>query len=246
MSDRAQPPVIGIGVYRTTVPLDGERQILADALPATYAKAISAAGGVPVLIPPVGDGDAARAIVAMLHGLVLAGGEDVNPATYAGAPHAEVTTWCDERDRGELLLLDAADERALPVLGICRGMQVMAVHGGGTLIPHLPDVVGHDRHVGRDGKYADNEVAVIAGSRLAGSLPVVVAGASWHHQAVAEHPGFVAAARDADGVLQAMESPGERFAIAVQWHPEQRPDVGVFAALLDAAREFQSAARAGV
>lgn len=233
------PPVIGITAYRKEATVGDERGILADVLPATYATAVSAAGGVPVLVPLVADEIAASAVVSALHGLIVSGGEDVNPTAYGCPPHPQVTEWDDARDRSEFLLLDAADAAALPVLGICRGMQVMAVHRGGTLIPHLPDVVGHARHSRTAQGYAENEIAVMAGSRLSRSLPERVTGASWHHQAVAEHPGFAPAARDGDGVLQAMEAPGDRFEAAVQWHPEQKADIGVFGALVAAAQEHR-------
>ncbi len=234
------PVVIGITAYRKFATVDDEVDILADILPASYATAVSAVGGVPLLIPVIADAVSAAAAVSALHGLILSGGEDLNPETYGCPPHPQVTEWDDARDRSEFLLLDAADAAALPVLGICRGMQVMAVHRGGTLIPHLPEVVGHARHSRTAEGYADNEIATLPGSRFGSGLPSRIVGASWHHQAVAEHPGYAPVARDEDGVLQAMEAAGERFEAAVQWHPEQRADVGVFASILAAAREYRS------
>ena len=233
-------PVIGITTYHRPASWGTWSGVECDLLPSAYAQSVTAAGGVPLLIPPLATADAADSTIAALDGLIIAGGEDVNPATYGAEPDPHVTGWVDARDAGELLLLDAADRAGLPVLGICRGMQVMAVHSGGSLIQHLPDAIGHARHAATDGTYSDTDVHVDASCRLASLLPGDFTVASHHHQAVAEHPGFLAAARDDDGVLQAMEAPGERFAVAVQWHPEQHDDAGLFAGLVAAARRYRT------
>ena len=133
-------PLIGLSTYREQARW-GVWDQPADLLPTTYADAVAAAGGVPVLLAPQ-DPASAAAVVARLDGLVVTGGADVDPARYAAEPHPRTAGWRADRDAWELALLDAADARGLPVLGICRGMQVMAVHAGGSLEQHLPDTVG--------------------------------------------------------------------------------------------------------
>jgi putative glutamine amidotransferase len=235
-------PVIGISTYRQAADWSTWREVEADLLPAGYARSVESAGGVPMLLPPFATEEAARTAVGRLDGLVLAGGSDINPERYGQAPHPTVLRWYDERDASELWLLEAADERSLPVLGICRGMQLMAVAAGGTLIQHLPDVIGHSRHSGSASGYETTRVSVAPGHRLSGLTDESVTAQSHHHQAVASHPGYAATAWDDDGVLQAMEAPGERFVLGVQWHPETVDDCGVFNGIVAAARSFQAAA----
>jgi putative glutamine amidotransferase len=225
-------PLIGVSTYREQARW-GVWDELADVLPATYARSVERAGGVPVLLPP-GPSDAAAAVVARLDGLLISGGADVDPSRYAAEPHARTTSWRDDRDAWELALLDAAPA-GLPVLGICRGMQVMAVHAGGTLEQHVPDVVGSDRHSPGGAEFGDVGVDVLPGTRLARAIGDHGEVRCHHHQAVRDHPGFVPAARASDGTLEAMEDPGHRFRLAVQWHPETRDDAGLFRALVDAA-----------
>lgn len=235
MSESA--PVIGITTYRQPADWSSWEQVEADLLPSDYARSVERAGGVPVLVPPLGSAAAARTVLERLDGLLIAGGADVNPARYGQEPAPSVIRWYDERDASELWLLAEADSIRLPVLGICRGMQLMAVAAGGSLIQHLPDVVGHDKHSGGASSYERIPVEIAPGNRLAGLLGDAVIAASHHHQAVAEHPGFVPTARDGDGVLQAMEGTGDRFVVGVQWHPETTDDVRVIAGLVEAARE---------
>jgi putative glutamine amidotransferase len=208
----------------------------ADLLPTVYAHAIETAGGVPALLPPTTPYDeAAVAAVARLDGLVISGGADVAPQRYDEQPHERTTQWRDDRDAWELALLDAADGAGLPVLGVCRGMQVMAVHGGGRLEQHVPDLVGHDGHNPQPGTFGETPVALDPGSRLASLIGPTHTVQCHHHQAVRDHPGFTAVAWAEDGVLEAMESPGDRLCVAVQWHPEMAADAGLFQALVDAA-----------
>ncbi|MFJ3956691.1 gamma-glutamyl-gamma-aminobutyrate hydrolase family protein [Arthrobacter sp. NPDC090010] len=232
----SEAPLIGITTYRQDADWAHWRRVPADLLPAAYARSVAAAGGVPVLIPPQESAEAARAVVGRLDGLLIAGGADINPARYGQEPHPSVELWYEDRDASEFWLLESADVRGLPVLGICRGMQLMAVAAGGSLVQHLPDQLGHDEHGGGDNAYGTVRVAVEAGRRLAGLIASEVVAPCHHHQAVAEHPGYLAAAKDDDGVLQAIEKPGERFVLAVQWHPETDSDLGVFTGLVDAAR----------
>lgn len=237
-------PLIGLSTYREQARWGAWDQS-ADLLPTVYAHAIEAAGGVPLLLPPTKPYDeAAPAAVARLDGLVISGGADVSPARYGEKPHERTTRWRDDRDAWELALLDAAAETPqLPLLGVCRGMQVMAVHAGGALDQHVPDLVGHDRHNPGPDAYGETSVSVAPGSRLASMVQTSLTVHCHHHQSVREHPGFTPVAWADDGLLEAMEAPGERLSIAVQWHPEMVADVGLFRALVGAASLRQASYR---
>jgi putative glutamine amidotransferase len=234
-------PLIGLTTYREEAGWGVWRQ-QADLLPTQYAAAVEAAGGVPVLLPPVapeGSGAlAAAAVVARLDGLVISGGADVDPARYGAEPHPRTTTWRADRDAWELALLSAADEISLPVLGVCRGMQVLAVHAGGTLDQHTPDLVDHDQHNPGADTYGETEVELAEGTRIRSLVGPRLTVNCHHHQSVAQHPGFTASAFAADGTLEAMERPGPRFCLGVQWHPETGADAGLLAGLVSAAEDY--------
>jgi putative glutamine amidotransferase len=222
----------------------------ADLLSRRYADGIERAGAVPVMLPVFrGTKDAlmaaAASVVARLDALVVTGGPDVTPVGYGATPDPRTTDCRPDRDGWELALLDAATGLDLPVLGICRGMQVMAVHAGGVLDQHVPDLVGHEAHRPGGADFGTTRVQVDAGSRLASLVGPEIDVPCHHHQSVRSHPGLVAVARAADGLLEAVELPGDRFWLAVQWHPEQVADAGLFAGLVTAARQVRSAAAAG-
>jgi putative glutamine amidotransferase len=227
--------VIGLSTYREQARWGAWDQP-ADLLPTVYAQAIEAAGGVPVLLPPTMPyAEAATACVARLDGLVISGGADVSPEAYGEQPHERTTAWRDDRDSWELALLDAADAANLPLLGVCRGMQVMAVHAGGALDQHVPDLVDHEGHNPGGDSFGETDVSLAPGTRLAKVLGTSLTVHCHHHQSVRSHPGFEPAAWSGDGLLEAMESPGERLCVAVQWHPEVAADAGLFRALVEAA-----------
>jgi putative glutamine amidotransferase len=190
-----------------------------------------------VLLPPIGEPGAADVVVARLDGLVISGGADVDPGRYGAEPHERTAAWRPDRDAWEAALLTAAEARGLPVLGVCRGMQLMAVHAGGTLDQHTPDLVGHEEHSPGGDVYGTVRVATEAGSRVAGLVGETLEVSCHHHQSVRTHPGFLPVARAADGTLEAMEAPGDRFCVAVQWHPETADDVGLLAGLVRAAAD---------
>ncbi len=228
-------PIIGISTYREVASWGQWQQVEAALLPARYIDAVRAGGGTPVLLPPLGPGDDAGRVISRLDGLVIAGGADVNPARYGEHPGEHTSGWRDDRDVSEYALLDAADDLGLPVLGICRGMQVLASRAGGRLDQHVPDLVGGDKHSPGPGLYGPVEVDTVPGTRIADILGPTVIVRCHHHQSVAEHPGFVIGARSPDGIPEAMEAESDRFVLAVQWHPETDSDSRLFQALAAAA-----------
>jgi putative glutamine amidotransferase len=227
-------PLIGLSTYREQARW-GVWDQPADLLPTLYADSVARAGGVPVLLPPQ-DPAQAETVIARLDGLVISGGADVDPGRYGADPHPQTVSWRTDRDAWELALLEAADARGIPVLGICRGMQVMAVHRGGVLDQHVPDAVGHETHSPGGDVFGDVDVSTESGTRLRMLLGDRQAVGCHHHQSVVKHPGYRAAAYADDGTLEAMEADGDRFEVAVQWHPETRADAGLFAGLVAAAR----------
>lgn len=237
------PPVVGISCYREEVSWGVWQQVRADVLHADYADTVAGGGGVPVLLPgaAVGTGKsdvdaAADAVVARLDALVIAGGADVDPARYGAAPHPRTVGCRPERDSWELALIAAADRVSLPLLGVCRGMQLMAVAASGSLVQHLPDVLGSALHSPGADAFGDVPITTVSGSRVAAAVGNAVSVRCHHHQAVDRHPGFVPVATAADGTLEAMERTGRRFCVAVQWHPENARDARLFNALISAAR----------
>ena len=204
-------------------------------LPANYAEQVAAAGGIPVLLPPL---PGVAAAVGRLDGLLLTGGGDIDPARYGAQPHPRTGRVSVLRDAAELELLDAAMAAGLPVLGVCRGMQLLNVARGGTLCQHLPDDAGHTP---APGTFGWHPVRVAAGTRLAGILGPDGDGVdvpTAHHQAVDRlGEGLVATAWAQDGVIEAVEpsAAGDPFLLAVQWHPEAGADPRLIKALVAAA-----------
>lgn len=229
-------PVIGLTTYREQAAYGVWNQ-RADLLASEYAEAVTSSGGIPVLLPPIGEPGAADVVVGRIDGLVISGGADIDPARYDAEPHERTAAWRPDRDAWEAALLTAAEARGLPVLGVCRGMQLMAVHAGGSLDQHTPDLVGHDEHSPGGDAYGTVRVATEPGSRVATLVGETLEVSCHHHQSVRSHPGFVPVARATDGTLEAMEAPGERFCVAVQWHPETAADVGLLSGLVRAAAE---------
>jgi putative glutamine amidotransferase len=227
-------PVVGVTTYREQARW-GVWDELADLLHAAYARALEAAGAAVVLLPP-GDPASAEAVLGRVDALVVAGGADVDPERYDAAPHPQTGGVRPDRDAWELALLDVAAARDLPTLMICRGMQLEAARIGGVLDQHTPDVVGHEEHSPGGDVYGDVAVTTVPGSTLAGLVGTETVVRCHHHQSVRTHPGLVAAAHAADGTVEALEHPGRRFWVAVQWHPETQDDAGLFRGLVAAAR----------
>jgi len=207
-------PIIGITMYGR----DGDNKV---SLPAEYSDSVRRAGGIPLLIPP-GE-EHWTDLLPHLDGLILAGGGDMDPELYEGNPHETIYMLDPERDASELMLAAKAVETGLPTLGICRGIQVINVALGGTLIEHLPDEVGEDvAHRAPPRLPTIHGVDVQADSKLAGILQgVQIESASWHHQALRRVADpLKVTAHAPDGTIEAAELPGHPWLVAVQWHPE--------------------------
>lgn len=207
-------PLIGITTY-------GRNEYNAFTLPTEYVDAVRRAGGIPVLIPP-GE-EQLIALLGRLDGLILSGGPDVDPEHYDGLPHRMVYGIDPERDAMELALARLVATGDQPTLCICRGAQVMNVALGGTLIEHLPDLVG-DQVTHRDERniWAVHAVQVDAASHLGTLLATPqMTSNSWHHQAIRQVANSLSVVATApDGTIEAVEKRDHRWLIAVQWHPE--------------------------
>jgi putative glutamine amidotransferase len=230
-------PRIGITCSRESASWGVWQQVPAVLVSAFYVDKVRQAGGQPLLIPPQAGmtEDDAGEVLSMLDGLIIAGGVDVEPARYGAEPHPFIQPSRPDRDDAEITLARLANVEDLPILGVCRGMQVMAVAAGGRLEQHLPDRLGSTRHSPARGAYGSHEVDLITGSTLAAILGESITVPSYHHQGVVEHPGFEPSAYADDGVLEGFENRGKRFAVGVQWHPEVSDDVRLFHALVAAA-----------
>jgi putative glutamine amidotransferase len=236
----ASPPAIGIcaAVERVSWGVWSEYEVTL--VPRSYVRAVQRAGGIGIVLPP---DDAVAADPGLLldrvDGLILAGGADVDPASYGAEPHAETRGIWPDRDRFEIALVRAALERDMPLLGICRGMQLINVALGGTLDQHLPDSVGNGIHRAVSGTFGEHHVR-LAPDSLACAAAGIEGFVVWshHHQGV-EQVGDglrVSGWSVDDDLVEAIELPDRRFALGVVWHPEEDPDSKVIAALVDAAR----------
>jgi putative glutamine amidotransferase len=238
-------PVIGISSYAQQARW-GAWDLPAILLSRRYTDMVAAAGGLPVLLPPT---RGVAGVLGRLDGLILSGGGDVDPARY-GAVRSDATGPANPaRDEAELALARQALAARLPLLGICRGLQVINVALGGTLHQHLPDLVGHDGHSPEVAGYGTHKVSVAAGSQLSAVLGRTDAAVpTHHHQAIDQlGTGLVATAWTDDGVIEAVEfaateagSAAGRFMLAVQWHPEAGDNLSLFTSLIEAARQRSS------
>jgi putative glutamine amidotransferase len=228
-------PRIGVTMYREPAAW-GVWDEPADLLPASYADAISAAGGVPLLLPcaPFDDATVAAALDGVA-GLILGGGADVDPGRYGAARDPHTGEPRADRDAWEFALVRAALARELPLLAVCRGMQVLNVALGGALVQHLPDVVGNDSHCATSGQHGRHEVRIDAASRLGGVLPARTLVATYHHQSVGRlGAGLVPVAWADDGTVEAVELADVEWTLGVQWHPEAFDGAALFVAFVAA------------
>lgn len=215
-------------------------ELLVNLSPRSYSLAVQRAGGISLLLPP--DDVVAESpdeLLDLVDGLILAGGSDIDPGSYGARPHPTTTGTRPERDRFEIALGTRALERDIPVLGICRGMQMLNVIQGGTLQQHIPEAIGNDDHRHTPGAFSDHDVLLEPGSlaeRVVGAERTAVR--SGHHQGVDElGEGLVASGRaDGDDLVEAIELPDKSFAVGVLWHPEEDERSRVVGALVEEAR----------
>ena len=212
-----------------------------------YVEGVTSVGGIATLLPPQPVDDViVERVLDGLDGLVVTGGRDVDPATYGQEPHASTDEPARDRDAWEFALVRGALARGLPLLGICRGAQVLNVALGGTLHQHLPDVVGHYQHQLGNAMFSTSPIQTVPGTRLAALVGESTDAQCYHHQAISElGTGLIASAWDPDGVVEGVEIPsnageaGSAFVLAVQWHPEERlDDLRLFAGVVGAARDY--------
>jgi putative glutamine amidotransferase len=229
-------PVVGITTYVTDARW-GYWNLEAALIPFDYVKAVEKAGGRPMLVPPSLDG--VEETLDALDAVVFTGGSDLDPEFYGEKAHAETVGVVRLRDEAELALLRAALDRDMPVLGICRGIQVLNVGLGGDLDQHLE---GH-RH-DPPGEFIDHDVVIEPNTRLAEMLGDRTMVKSHHHQGIKTlAPGLVESARADDGLLEAVEAPDRRFTVGVLWHPEAGHDARLFETLVAEARTYREERR---
>ena len=238
-------PVIGIcaALERASWSVWDQRAAL---LSLSYVTAVQRAGGLAIMLPPderlIEEPDE---VLDLLDGLMLAGGADIDPASYGQAAHPETVDTVPERDAFEIALTRAAIERNLPVLGICRGMQLLNVVRGGTLLQHLPDLFGHEDHRRVLGSFegAEHDVVLSEGSLAASAAGEIVHVTRSHHHQGVDRIGdglIVSGTSTMDGLPEAVELPDRTFVLGVQWHPEADEGSAVIGALVAAASRTPS------
>jgi putative glutamine amidotransferase len=228
-------PVVGITTYLAAATF-GAWELEAALVPAEYVRAVTRAGGAPLLVPP---GAAVEETVGAVDALIFSGGSDLDPELYGEERHPETTGVVRERDDFELALMEAALARDMPILAICRGSQVLNVALGGDLEQHVPDRVGTSLHKEVPGVFAEHDVEVLAETRLASILGDRHDVKSHHHQGFASlGKGLRESARAPDGTVEGLEDPTRRFTLGVLWHPEAGEDMALFEALVAEASAY--------
>lgn len=228
-------PVIGISSYGEQARW-GAWDVPAVVLHRAYVDKLERAGAAVVMLPPVGDADSVEAAVARLDAVVIAGGADIDPTSYDALAHESTDAPRTDRDSTERAIYLAARRLELPVLGICRGMQMMAVVSGGSLIQDLPSAGYGQLHREQPGTFTEHKASFTPGSLVS----AIVEGAemvvnSSHHQAVADAGSLTVTGYAEDGTIESVEDPTAPFVLGVQWHPEMTDDGRLFAALVRAA-----------
>lgn len=240
-------PVIGICAMVERANWTVWREIEVNVSQRTYSNGVAEAGGLPVILPPdQASAESPDQLLDLLDGLVLAGGADIDPALYGAEPGERTRGWRTERDRFEIALAQGALGRDMPVLGICRGMQLLNVACGGTLVQHLADA---DTHLHTPGTFSDHDVRLEPGSlaaRAVGAERVSVR--SHHHQGVDRlGEGLVVSGwAEPDETVEAIEMADRRWALGILWHTEEDRRSPVLRALVEIARSSLLVAREGV
>ncbi|MFJ1734177.1 gamma-glutamyl-gamma-aminobutyrate hydrolase family protein [Streptomyces sp. NPDC088254] len=225
-------PLIGVSTYLEPGARWGVWELEAALLPVGYPRLVQASGGLAAMLPPDDPARAAEA-VARLDGLVIAGGPDVDPVHYGAERSPRCGPPAPRRDAWELALIHAALAAGTPLLGICRGMQLLNVAAGGTLVQHL------DGHAETVGVFGEHPVKPVPGTRYAALVPEETTVPTFHHQAVDRlGADLIPSAHAADGTVEAVELPPSRgWVLGVQWHPEMAQDLRVMQGLIEAASD---------
>ncbi|MGO9963949.1 MAG: gamma-glutamyl-gamma-aminobutyrate hydrolase family protein [Acidimicrobiales bacterium] len=238
-------PVIGVTAYEEEASW-GLWQTKASLVPSAYVRSLADAGASTVILPVLQEREPTLdCLVRRLDGLVLTGGPDVDPARYGAEAHPRSQAPRTQRDERELALVSAAERAGLPLLAICRGMQLLNVAYGGSLIQHLPDVVGHEEHNLTPGAFSGHRVRIEAGSSLHKALGWEERDVPTHHHQGIDRlgGGLCAVAWAEDGTIEAVEDRAKPFVVGVQWHPEADADGSVFRALVLASADVLAARR---
>jgi putative glutamine amidotransferase len=231
------PPLIGLTTYYQPASW-GVWHADAAIVPGTYIQSVVKTGGTPVLLPPVGTDES---VLDILDGMVIIGGSDVGPSHYGAVPHP-TTSSQELRDGHDLALTAAALDRGLPLFAICRGVQILNVARGGTLLQHLPDELGHSDYQPAPGVYGDVSFTTEPGSLCHRILGQNATAPVYHHQGLDElGSGLRVTARASDGTIEAVETTDDGWALGVQFHPEHnQSDLRLFTAFVDAARSYRA------
>ncbi len=226
-------PVIGITCFMRDANY-GNWERHAAILPSAYVSIINEAGGTPLIIPPSGD---MTGILPLIDGLVISGGPDLSPENYGQEPGPMTIEYFPDQDQTEMDLVNSAIDMDIPVFGVCRGMQLLSVMHGGSMHQHLDTTPGYESHGGFDGVESKHDVVAEDGSKLAEIMGKSFTVNSTHHQGVSDAGSLrVSAKATHDGLIEAVERTDVRFCMGVQWHPERIGHLGLYRALVEAAR----------
>jgi putative glutamine amidotransferase len=207
-------------------------------LPSTYVSSIEAAGGVPLLIPP---SEFSESILNLINGLVIAGGPDINSEEYGQTPDSTASEYYPIQDKSEISLINGALDRDMPLLCICRGMQMLSIIHGGYLHQHLDSTPGYENHGSYDGKFSEHKVIFKTDSKISSIMGEEIIVNSTHHQGVA-NAGTLSVTGNAkqDGLIESVERLDKKFCIGVQWHPERMSGVheDLYSELVKSAKKY--------